>query len=319
VPAGARSGAATLVTLVRHTSRVSFGDPVPMPAVVVVGEALVDVVVAVDGTESRHPGGSPANVAVGLGRLGHPVRLVTALGDDEDGRLVRAHLEASGVEVVAERLERTSTARAVLDGQGVATYDFDLEWRLPAQVDLGSAGWLHVGSVAATLEPGATVLRSLVRGFGGRVSYDVNCRPALMPLPAETLGLVEQLVPHCDLVELSDEDAAWLARGMDLAALARRWQDLGARRVVVTQGARGSACFGDRGEGTLTMRFDGGEDAARAEVVDTVGAGDSFMSGLISSLSRHDHVHHAMDLATKVSGITVTRAGADPPWAADLR
>ena len=90
---------------------------------VVVGEALVDVL-----PEEERPGGGPANIAVGLARLGHDVTLVTALGDDPHGRLVRDHLEASGVDVLAAPIERTSTARASLDAAGVASYEFDITW-----------------------------------------------------------------------------------------------------------------------------------------------------------------------------------------------
>jgi fructokinase len=299
---------------VGQTAGVTAAPRAPLPSVVVVGEALVDVVVALDGTQAEHPGGSPANVAVGLGRLGHPVRLLTALGDDRAGALVRAHLEASGVEVVAAPLTRTSTAVATLDAAGVAAYSFDLDWTPPADLDPGPADWLHVGSVAATLEPGATVVRRIAAGWRGPVSYDVNCRPALMPAAEQTRELVEQLVPHCDLVKLSDEDAAWLAPGVELSELAWQWQRLGARRVVVTEGARGATCWGEAGEGATTVRPDGEAVA----VVDTVGAGDSFMSGLVSSLVRHDHVQHAMALASRVAAMTVGRAGADPPWAREL-
>lgn len=297
-----------------QTAGVTSAPQGPLPAVVVVGEALVDVVVALDGRQVEHPGGSPANVAVGLGRLGHPVRLLTALGDDDAGALVRAHLEASGVEVVAAPLARTSTAVATLDAAGVAAYSFDLDWTLPADLHPGSADWLHVGSVAATLEPGATVVRRIAAGWAGPVSYDVNCRPALMPAPAETRELVERLVPHCDVVKLSDEDAAWLAPEVELHELARQWQRLGARRVVVTEGSRGATCWGGPGEGAAAVRPRRGAVA----VVDTVGAGDSFMSGLVSSLVQHDHLQHAMALASRVAAVTVGRAGADPPWAREL-
>jgi fructokinase len=102
--------------------------------VLVVGEALVDIVERRDGSRAEHPGGSPANVALGLARLGRRTGLLTRIGDDERGRRIVAHLQAGGVRLVdgSVTADPTSTAKATLDDRGVASYEFDIDWRLPA-------------------------------------------------------------------------------------------------------------------------------------------------------------------------------------------
>lgn len=114
------------------------GDTVgPGVPVLVVGEALVDILAWVGGPRRSHPGGSPANVALGLARLGHPVRIATRVGADPHGRLLRAHLEDNGVKLAAGSVvgAPTSTATAVLDSTGAADYTFDITWALSAAAE----------------------------------------------------------------------------------------------------------------------------------------------------------------------------------------
>ena len=153
---------------------------------VVAGEALVDVVVPTSGQQERAPGGSPLNVAVGLSRLGVDTLLVAELGDDEDGRLVEAHVRASGVRLHPPVLiggRRTSTATARLDPTGAATYDFDLRWDLgPVELPDGTDA-LHIGSLGALLRPAsAGGARSLtVAGRGRSASLRAARRGAAGP------------------------------------------------------------------------------------------------------------------------------------------
>ena len=271
----------------------------------VVGECLVDVVVRPDGTVVERPGGSPANVAVGLGRQGLPVTLVTSYGEDDRGRLLADHLQASHVATLVSPAP-TSVARAVLDAHGAATYAFDLRWSLDG-LALPEDDWLHVGSLGATLEPGASVVRAWVEAFPGVVSYDPNCRPQLMG--DEAVGQVEALVAHADVVKCSDEDAAFLHPGLPLADLAHRWLGLGPSLVVVTRGADGADAWSPDGSWHVDVP-DG------APVVDTVGAGDAFMSGLLLALSRdREDVAAALTTAAAIARRTCERVGADPPWA----
>ena len=301
-----------------------------------VGEALVDVVVGADGADrGRHPGGSPANVAIGLARLGHRADLLTWLADDDDGRLVLEHLRASGVTVAPASLgaARTSTATATLDAEGVADYDFDLESVVPT-VDpeelAGPEGFdvVHAGSIAAVLAPGAAAVETLLSRTRHRstISYDPNARPALMGEPDLALAKVLAYVGVSDVVKVSDEDLEWLRPGVDPLDVAGSWLMRGALLVVVTRGEAGADAV-----------FAGGQvhvDTPRTDLVDTVGAGDSFMAGLLDRLGTHGllgadnrralrevddaTVTDLLTHAARAASITVSRAGANPPWREEL-
>lgn len=303
------------------------------PRALVVGEALVDVVERPDGERAEHPGGSPANVALGLSRLGRRADLLTWLAPDTHGDLVRAHLEASGVHVLTgdQHPRSTPLATATLDAEGAATYVFDLTWELPSTWDEepGDPVVVHTGSIAAVLQPGGDAVARLVeqRRAVATVTYDPNLRPALMGSPEQALPAVERLVALADVVKVSDEDLAWLHPGIPLAEIARDWLTRGPAVVVVTLG----------GDGAYAVTADGVEltvDAVRVEVADTVGAGDSFMSGLIDGLwtagllgAGARPALRAVDATVlqqvlarcvRIAAITVSRAGANPPSSAEL-
>lgn len=305
------------------------------PAVLTVGEALVDVVVpAGGGASTEHVGGSPANVAIGLAALGHASRLTAHLGTDPYGDRVAAHLSRYGVELTpgSRTARRTSTATARLDEDGVATYDFDLTWRVGPQ-DLDGIGHLHTGSVATTLEPGGTAVVDLLARArthdDATVSYDPNARPTIMGEPRDARQRIEECVGRSDVVKASLEDVEWLYPGAEVEAVVREWGRLGPLLVVVTRG----------GDGPLVHRPASGEvldlPARDVPVVDTVGAGDSFMAGLLSGLldagllgsararerlraARREDVLAAVGRAVATASWTVGRAGAAAPTRADL-
>ncbi|MDQ0424394.1 MULTISPECIES: carbohydrate kinase family protein [Cellulomonas] len=299
----------------------------------VIGEALVDAVRRPDGTHDEFPGGSPANVAIGLARLGRRAELLTWLADDAHGDLVRRHLAASGVHVLTgdRAPARTPVATAHLDAAGVATYDFDLEWDLPATWDEGEGDALvvHTGSIAAVLTPGGPKVADLLesRRATSTITYDPNLRPALMGDPADVRPVVERLVRASDVVKVSDEDLAWLLPGVAPAEVAEDWSRSGPALVVVTHGGEGA--FASTAAGArLTV------PAPRVTVADTVGAGDSFMGGLVDGLwsagllgadrraALHDvdagTVEQVLARCARIAAITVSRAGANPPTTAEL-
>lgn len=299
--------------------------------VLAVGEALVDGVHRPDGSSAELPGGSVANVALTLGRLGREVRLATWLGPDARGDLVRAWLAESGVGLVegSDGAERTSTAVATLDDGGSATYDFDLTWQVPAATAAGAETLaVHAGSIAAMLEPGAAEVSMLLDGARttSTITYDPNARPAIMGPAEEVRPRVEALVQLSDVVKVSDEDLDWLYPGADPVAIAREWQAGTPALVVVTLGGKGAVAVADGGEVEVV--------APRVEVVDTVGAGDSFMGALIDGLWEHRLLGadqradlNAVDITTvrrvlegcvAVAAITVSRAGANPPRRAEV-
>ncbi|MFF7635828.1 carbohydrate kinase [Kitasatospora sp. NPDC008050] len=326
---------------------MNTGAPLPRaePSALVIGEALTDILAGPDGRRRAVPGGSPANVALGLARLGHPVRLATRVGGDEYGRMLRRHLGENGVRLTDGSVvdAATSTATAVLDAGGVARYHFDVSWSLPpAATDPATTGplaHLHTGSIAALLEPGAEQVVAAVRAArpGVTVSYDPNLRSALLGPAARERPRVEELVALSDVVKASDEDLGWLYPGHDTAAVAARWARSGPSLVVLTLGASGARAFWRHGGHRVRP--------APAEVADTVGAGDAFMAGLLSGLLRagllggargervpaRDQLRAAtgtwrlpapvvgsLALAARTAAFTCTRPGADPPRRAEL-
>ncbi|KRD42898.1 ribokinase [Cellulomonas sp. Root930] len=305
----------------------------PVERALVLGEALIDVVTRPDGSRAQHPGGSPANVALGLGRLGRRVDLLTWLGHDTDGDLVRRHLRGSGVNVLQGNRSalRTPVATAHIGETGAATYEFDLEWDLPEtwDEDPGDPVVVHTGSIATVLQPGGAAVAKIVarRRATSTITYDPNLRPVLMGSPAHALPVVDALVRLADVVKVSDEDLAWLHPGVAPAEIAEQWSRSGPSLVVVTHGGEGA--FASTSAGARIS-----VEAPKVQVADTVGAGDSFMGGLIDGLwsagllgaGRRQAladvdaatVQAVLERCARIAAITVSRAGANPPRLAEL-
>lgn len=300
--------------------------------VLVLGEALVDVVHK-DGNISEHVGGSPANVAFGLGRLDHDVTLAAWFALDDRGKRILAACEDANVKVAkgSERAPRTSVANALIDAAGKATYQFDLSWLLPELPAAGSVGHIHTGSIGATLEPGGSQVVKAVReaADGATVSYDPNARPTLMGSAQAVLGRVEEIIALSDVVKSSDEDIEWLYPNQSVADVMRHWLNMGPSLAVVTRG-------GDGAYVAIATDDDIVEVAPNpVDVIDTVGAGDSFMAGLISGLldagylgdagarkalreARLVDIMPAVDRAITTSSNTVSKAGAYAPTRDEL-
>lgn len=301
--------------------------------IVVVGEALMDRAVRSEGGDTTEtPGGSPMNVAIGLGRLGHPVVLVARVGRDDRGSRIVTHIEDSAVWLIPEAtgLATTSSATAHLGADGSATYEFDLAWDLtPDMLESGDYLHVHTGSIGATLEPGATAVLEIIRRerrAGASISYDPNARPHIMGTPEDVLGQVEAIIAASDLVKASDEDVSWLYPGREIADVVAHWKSLGVALVVITRGALGATAWGAGAPVSLPTRA--------TTVVDTIGAGDTVMSGLISALATAsllgaakreqlaaltgDELSRVLNFALEAAARTVSRAGANPPWRADM-
>ena len=297
----------------------------------VIGEALIDVVHRSDGRIAEHPGGSPANVALTLGRLNRPAELLTWIGSDVYGDLIRKWLAGSRVLLAAgsDGAASTSIATARLGADGAATYTFDLDWNLPKTVVVpDGTAVVHTGSIAAVLAPGASAVRTVLESLRHRatITYDPNVRPSLMGSPAQVRPQIEALVRTADVVKVSDEDLTWLYPGADLSVIATSWQRSGPAVVVVTYGGEGAVAYTATDRLTVT--------APTVTVADTVGAGDSFMGALIDGLWSADLLGAAkrpalkaigadvlqdvLERCVKVAAITVSRPGANPPRLAEL-
>lgn len=312
-------------------------EPVDAARVTVIGEALIDLV-AVDahGGYQARPGGSPYNIAVGLARLGVPTSLLARLADDAFGRQLRRHAQAEGVDLgcAPRAAEPTTLAVVSIDDAAQATYDFYLEgtadWQWTEAETAGlpaDTAVLHFGSLASWTPPGSERIHDLVGGLhrAGRtlISYDPNVRPLVLGDAARGRSLVERSVAVSHVVKASRDDVEWLYPGDGLERVAARWLDLGALLVVLTDGADGALAVPAGGQ---PSRIAG----RRTDVVDTVGAGDAFSSGLLAALYERglaapDRLagltgpERAAVLADAVlvSALTCARQGADPPTRAE--
>lgn len=303
--------------------------------VAVAGEAVADLVAAAPGPGPAGgylalPGGSPANVAVGLARLGVPTRMVARVSADPFGRMLRGHLTANGVDTatVVHATEPSSVAFVHNEADGYdlrITGTADWQWspgELAAALDGGVCA-LHVGSLAMVMPPGAEPLGNLVRHAAVTVSYDPNCRPDVMAGVPGARARIEALMRAADIVKLSDADLEWLRPGAAPADIAEELLAAGVGLVAVTLGADGALVAG---QGLTPRRV----PAHPVDVADTVGAGDSYMSAVLAGLHRRGVLGGGLRTApsaaltetfaeaARAAALTCGRRGADPPTAADL-
>ncbi|WP_104045358.1 carbohydrate kinase family protein [Arthrobacter sp. ZGTC412] len=289
--------------------------------VMVVGEALTDVVTTPHG-RAEHPGGSPANVAYGLGRLGITTGLLTAIAPDARGIAIENHLRSAGVTLLpgSKSLARTASATATLAPDGSAKYDFDISWDLAPAVPAHFPKILHTGSIATFLSPGASTVKSLLEQAHRHcmITYDPNIRPALLGSHTQAKSIFEELVALTDVVKLSDEDAQWLYPRKSVDETAAHILGLGTRLTVITKGAEGSQF--------TTSAANISIPGVKTKVADTIGAGDSYMSALILGfLTRGTEgfapavLEQLGHTAAAAAAITVQRSGANPPTLEELK
>lgn len=294
----------------------------------VIGEALIDIVKGPSGGE--HVGGSPLNVAVGLARLGRGVDFLTHIGDDAAGRRIADYLKDAGAHLLPTSIAgtRTSTAVATIAADGSANYSFDLDWRLTGTPPVPPPLFVHTGSIAAVREPGCLAVAALLDAYrvSASITFDPNVRPSVVVDRDQARERIDKLVERSDIVKVSDEDLRWLAPDRAPQDTARSWLACGPALVALTMGERGAIGFCAAGQVLVP--------AHPQRVVDTVGAGDAFMVGLLDGLwelgllggDRRNALHRielgevtsVLELATAASALTVTRAGADLPDRAAL-
>jgi len=306
------------------------------------GEALLDVF---QGETTRtgmlldaNVGGSPFNLAVGLARLGQPAAFFSAISTGFAGERLMRTLVEEGVNTQAvARLEAPTTLSLIgLDAHGVPSYAFygegcadrlvqadDLK-RVPAELAL-----VNLGSYATVVEPVASTQRALVereraRGASGAlIAYDPNIRLNVEPDLARWRGQLGWMLPRTDLLKVSDEDLGLLLPGTALADFAAHALAQGVKLVVITRGALGA--MGWTSGASVTV------PPVPVQVVDTVGAGDTFQAALITWLAEHgalnaralgtvtrDGLYDALTFAARAAAITCSRRGADMPRRAEL-
>ena len=301
------------------------------------GEALIDMLPRTTtlGEDAYAPyaGGAIFNTAIALGRLGVPTGFFTGLSDDMMGDILRRTLAESGVDYsYCATLSRPTTVAFVKLVNGHATYAFYDEGtagRMITEAELPALGEdceaLHFGAISLIPEPcGSTYEALLKREHDKRViSLDPNIRPGFIKDKDAHMGRIRRMAAMADIVKFSDEDLAWFGLEGDENALARHWLHHGAKLVVVTRGAEGAV--GYTADHKVTV------PSERVSVVDTVGAGDTFDAGVLASLKMQnlltkqqvaklseEQIAKVLALGAKAAAVTVSRAGANPPWAKEI-
>lgn len=295
----------------------------------VIGEALVDVLAPGISPPQEFVGGSPLNVAVSLARLGYPGTLVSRWGHDDKGRTIEEHLARNQVKFVGGPDDQaTVIAHGMLDPAGGATFAFNAYWQLPTlgeNLDPGSE-LVHTGSIATLFSPDELLPLVTRARTHATISYDPNLRPSLVSNHAQTVEQVESFVAAADVVRVSGIDLRWLYPLRSVHDSAHAWLELGPAVVVSTAGSSGS--FGVTRAGSIE------HTSTLVEVTDTVGAGDSFTAALLCWLAEHGligaanrpalarlgvaELEQALQFASRAAAVTVTRAGANPPWRQEL-
>lgn len=296
-----------------------------MKKIWVLGDAVVDLLPDGEGRLLQCPGGAPANVAVGIARLGGKSAFIGRVGDDPFGRFMAKTLADERVDVKHMRLDpahRTSTVVVDLDDHGERSFTFMVRpsadlFLEPGDLPTFTAGeWLHVCSIALSAEPSRSATfqaMDTIRKAGGYVSFDPNIRPDLWPDENALRRCLEQALQSADVVKLSVEELAFLTGDADVqAGLNTLMQRCPARLVLVTQGKEGVIAWH---EGTVKHY-----PATPVKCVDTTGAGDAFVAGLLYGLAAGQELVPAIALAQRCGALATTAKGAMTalPWQHDL-
>lgn len=295
------------------------------------GESLIDMLprktAANEAAFAPYAGGAVFNTAIALGRLGAPAGYFGGLSTDLFGHQLTETLSASHVDsALSPRSDRPTTLAFVTLTNGQAQYAFydeNTAGRMLTKADLpdlsADVSALFFGGISLVSEPAADTYAALcLREAGSRpIMIDPNIRPGVITDPARYRDRLNRMLAHADIVKISDEDMDWLGvTPQDLI-------DGGAALVLITRGAKGAEVH------RPDSRFD--IPAQKAQVVDTVGAGDTFNAGVLAGLHRaglltthtltaasDDALAPAVALGTRAAAVTVSRAGANPPWEHEL-
>lgn len=306
--------------------------------IVCCGEALIDMLprTSKEGAAvyQPHNGGSIFNTAIALGRLGIITGFFSGLSTDFFGESLAAGLKASNVDLKYTKIwDRPSTLAFVKLDNGQARYSFFDEnsaSRMLTTKDLprlaADVNALHFGSISLIPEPGGSTLEALMaREAETRViCLDPNIRANFIKDRRAYLERINRLIVMCDILKISDEDVTWITGRTDLAVAARKWLNAGAKVVVITRGENGVEVY------TKGLSFK--QPSLSVKVVDTVGAGDTFTAGFLASLQKagklnkaavayldETSLRNAVTYAARAAAVTVSRAGANPPWLHELQ
>lgn len=302
------------------------------------GEALIDMLPreAATGETAFVPfaGGSVFNSAIALGRLGVPTGFFSGISSDFFGEVLRDTLARSNVDYSFAAISDRPTTLAfvrLVDGQArYAFYDENTAGRMLSESDMPfvdeSIDAMLFGCISLISEPCGSVYEALMtREAKKRVMFlDPNIRAGFITDREKHLARMKRMIALADIVKLSDEDLNWFGEHGSHDEIAAEWLKLGPKLIVITKGAHGADAY----TAHATVRVPG----VKVDVVDTVGAGDTVNAGILVSLHNQgllnkaaiatlneDQIHAAIALGVRAAAVTVSRAGANPPWAAEMR
>jgi fructokinase len=302
------------------------------------GEALIDMLPreVAGGGRGFLPvaGGAVFNTSIALGRLGVPSGLFTGLSDDLFGEVLQAALHESNVDFGLARINDRPTTLAFVtltNGQArYAFYDENTAGRMLGEddlpKDLPGVSALFFGGISLAVEPCASSYEALcLREAGSRaIMLDPNIRPGFIADEPKFRARMERMLGAADIVKVSDEDLDWLAGASPVEDQIAKILERGPALVCLTRGAEGVTAYRTGGDPVNAP-------ARRAEVVDTVGAGDTFNAGVLAGLQEagalsRDGIRSVSDsalsaaltLGVEAAAVTVSRAGANPPWKSEL-
>jgi fructokinase len=301
------------------------------------GEALIDMLprqtTLGEDAYAPYAGGAVFNTAIALGRLGIDTAFFNGLSDDMLGDILRESLTAANVDFSPCAISSRPTTVAfvkLVDGKATyAFYDENTAGRMITRADLPKLGddceAMHFGAISLIPEPCGDAFEALLTRESSKrvISLDPNIRPGFIKDKQAHMARIKRMAALSDIVKFSDEDLEWFGMGTDHAALAAHWLNSGAKLVIVTKGA-------DATDG-YTQHFKVSVPSEKVKVVDTVGAGDTFDAGVLASLKKNGlltkdkiaslgqgEVRDALLLGAKAAAVTVSRAGANPPWAKEI-
>ncbi|MER8527599.1 MULTISPECIES: carbohydrate kinase [unclassified Mesorhizobium] len=301
------------------------------------GEALIDMLprTTTEGEPAFAPyvGGAVFNSAIALGRLGAPAGFFSGLSSDLFGGQFREALGASKVSsTYAHTSPRPTTLAFVRLNNGQATYTFydeNTAGRMLTIEDLPELGSeieaMLFGAISLISEPAGSAYEEFMRREHERrvMMLDPNIRPNFIPDKAKHLRRIRNMMAMADIVKLSDEDLNWFGEAGSHEDVVRNWLDRGPKLIVVTHGSEGAVGYSSQHRVTVVPD--------KIEVVDTVGAGDTFNAGILASLHEQGllsktaisslpegAIQKALTLGAKAAAVTVSRAGANPPWRHEL-
>ncbi|MBH5366697.1 carbohydrate kinase family protein [Bradyrhizobium glycinis] len=302
------------------------------------GDALIDFVPtrSVEGREAVMPavGGSCLNVAIGMARLGAPTGFVGGISTDLFGRMIADHAAASNVDLdLATRSDHQTTLAFVRIVEGESHYAFyDAEtatrsWTYRhGSIPFDTVEAVHVGSTTLVNDQGAAETKALIADArpSSTISFDPNCRPNLVKDKPAYLGRMAEFAGRADLIKMSDVDFAYLFGEEPYQQRASTLLRQGTSLIVITRGSNGAIAWHAQA-GQIEVQ------APKVEVVDTIGAGDSFQAALLFALYKQGHIarprlqdigadelRRALSFAANCAGLTCTRPGADPPWSHEI-